>query len=136
MNTRNLEAWVLFLETLGFLMAAAVIGTDEFLDAPHYLFGSPPSPPRLPEFWFEAGVILALGVLIIATTQWLFHRIRRLESFVVICSWCNKVRVGDEWIPVGTYLNQHHDKTTSHGLCPHCFEAMAQEGNRPSEANP
>jgi hypothetical protein len=129
MRTGKLVKWFVGLELLGFLLVLGVIAADEFLDAPHYLFGTPPAPPRWSEYWFETGTILFLGVAIVGTTLWLLRRIRRLESFLVICAWCNKVRVGEDWIPVANYLSQHHEQRPSHGVCPTCLlNLMQSEG--------
>jgi hypothetical protein len=120
MKEPTLSHWVLVLEALGFLLVLVVIAADEFLDVPNLLLGAPATPLRMAEFWFESATVVLLGTAIMLTTLWLFRRIRQLESYVVICAWCNKVRVDNAWVPIAEYLAQRHNETTSHGICESC----------------
>lgn len=48
---------------------------------------------------------------------------RRLESFLPICSYCRKVRDDhDYWKQLEIYLNERVGTKFSHGICPACYE--------------
>ena len=47
--------------------------------------------------------------------------IDQLESFVGICSYCNKYRTEDnEWLPIEKYIKDNTGRKLTHGICPEC----------------
>lgn len=51
--------------------------------------------------------------------------IKDLKSFLIICSWCKKVRDRDEqWHELESYIGTHTDTRLSHGICPQCSEML------------
>ena len=119
---------IIAIEAAAFLLTVCVIAADEFLDAPHYLFGTAEMLPRVSEFFFESGVVACLGVGVVLTTVAMLRRIERLESFVVMCAWCRKVRVGNDWVTIEQYLAEHHEQATSHGICETCSKKAFRSG--------
>jgi hypothetical protein len=106
-------------QIIGFLVLAALAWMDELLDLPHVLLRAPPSPHRVQEALLESIVILLLGAAVTAWTLRAARRVAYLESFVVLCAWCRRVRHDDRWLSLEAFLAQHR-ATTSHGLCPDC----------------
>jgi hypothetical protein len=50
-------------------------------------------------------------------------RIRVLESFLPICSFCKKIRNDrNEWEQLESYISKRSDTRFSHGVCPECAE--------------
>lgn len=50
-------------------------------------------------------------------------RIRTLEGFLPICSYCKKIRTDKNyWQQLESYFADHSDVRFSHGICPDCFE--------------
>lgn len=48
-------------------------------------------------------------------------RVKRLEGFLSICTYCKKMRAGDDaWQRIEEYLSVHTDAVLSHGACPEC----------------
>ena len=45
-----------------------------------------------------------------------------LEGFLPVCRFCRKIRIGDEWISLATYMTEHWEQTVSEGTCPECGE--------------
>jgi hypothetical protein len=111
---------VLILETLAFLVVALIIWLDELLDLPHVLFHAPATPFRLVECGLESALTLLLGILVVGVTARAFRRIEYLESFLVICAWCRRVREGTEWLTLEQFLAREHGAPASHGICEAC----------------
>lgn len=112
------------LETAGFLLIIALIWLDELLDLPRLLFGVAPTPLRLGEGLMESVMTLGVGVVVVMVTLRAFRRIEYLESLVVMCAWCRRVRSGTEWLSVEGFLERQHNLHTSHGICEGCAVSL------------
>jgi len=119
---RTLSKNILFLEMLGFILMIAVIWANELLDVPHKAFGAPATPVN----WYECAVesigMLILGVVIIICSWRTLARIRFLEGIMNMCSYCKRIRLGDQWVCVDRYVMDHSEALISHGLCPECLK--------------
>lgn len=123
MNNRKARVQFVILEITGFLLTILIIWLDELVDLPHLLFNAPPTPIRIPEAWLETTLILIIGIGTVSGTLWLFRRIGQLESYIVMCAWCRKIKVEDErWITIEEYLWEKDDRRITHGLCTSCKE--------------
>src|SRR5690348_1935896 len=114
----------LWLESAGFLLIVAIIWMDEILDLPHLLFGATPT-PRLGEAWLESILTATVGAAIVSITYRAFRRIEYLESLVVICAWCRRVRADREWLSMEEFLERQHNAQTTHGICEGCAAGIA-----------
>ena len=111
---------ILLLEAIAFLAIVAIIWLDEVLDLPHLLFRAPPTPLRLGEGFLESILTLAVGIGVVLVTGRAFRRIEYLESLIVMCAWCRRVRDGGDWVTVELLLERQHHAQTSHGICDAC----------------
>ena len=111
---------ILLLEAIAFLAIVAIIWLDEVLDLPHLLFRAPPTPLRLGEGFLESILTLAVGIGVVLVTGRAFRRIEYLESLIVMCAWCRRVRDGGDWVTVELFLERQHHAQTSHGICDAC----------------
>jgi hypothetical protein len=116
---------VLLLEAVAFLAVIAIIWLDEVLDLPHILFRATPTPLRIGEGLMESLLILLLGLAVLLVTARAFRRIAYLESLVVMCAWCRRVRDEQEWLPVELFLERQHNANTTHGICETCAAGIA-----------
>ena len=114
----------LWLESAGFLLIVAIIWMDEILDLPHLLFGATPTPLRLGEAWLESVLTATVGAVIVSITYRAFRRIEYLESLVVICAWCRRVRGDREWLSMEEFLERQHNAHTTHGICEGCAASI------------
>src|SRR5512138_3610706 len=110
---------VLLLEAAAFVVVIAIIWLDELIDLPHRLFGAPRSPARVAEGLTESLLLFMLAVTILTVTARAFRRILQLESYLVLCAWCRRVRVDGEWQSFETFLSARETRT-SHGICADC----------------
>jgi hypothetical protein len=121
---RVVFARILALEAAGFLLVATVLWLDELMDLPHLLFGAPYTVPRLAECVFESVLTILLGAAVVIVTRRAFRRILYLESLIVMCAWCRRVRDGDQWLSVEEFLTRQHRARTTHGICDACAAAV------------
>jgi hypothetical protein len=110
------------VEALGFASIVVLMALDEYVDLPLRLFGDQPTPLRHHEFIMETAAVCVLAALVLALTWVAEHRLRRLDSLLVMCAWCRQVRVDDRWIVLETFLKERSAVTTTRGLCPDCYE--------------
>ncbi len=53
--------------------------------------------------------------------------VKQLQGILPICSYCKKIRADENyWQRVETYIGEHSEAKFSHGICPDCYEAVAQ----------
>ncbi len=63
----------------------------------------------------------------VETLQHALDHVRQLKELLPICAWCKRVRDDkDYWHSIEEYLHVHTGTDFTHGICPHCVEAMRQ----------
>ncbi|HPJ71162.1 MAG TPA: hypothetical protein PK636_00585 [bacterium] len=112
----------MILEGAGFGFLIVCVWLNELFDLPHLLFNQAPTPVNIVESVSESVVVLLLGAFMIGATGVLLKRIRYLEGFLPVCSFCKKVRIDGRWIPLDEYVAHNSEAKISHGLCPDCKE--------------
>jgi sigma-B regulation protein RsbU (phosphoserine phosphatase) len=59
-------------------------------------------------------------------------KVRQLQGLLPICSYCKRIRGGDQyWQQIETYIAEHSDALFSHGICPACYEKVIAEMDAP-----
>jgi len=126
---RSTSNRVVVFESVGFLTVMLLIWLNELLDLPHLLLGAPSIGPSLrwEEALLESGAVFLLGVGVVAFSRWTSLRLAYLESFVVLCAWCRRVKLDEEWVGLERFLQAHRART-SHGVCPDCAARLQREG--------
>lgn len=114
---------IIGIEIFGFLSAILIIWIDEILDLPHIIFGVAATPANYSESIFESVVIGLLAGVIIFLTHNIMKRLNYLEGILPVCSFCNKIRFQERWVPFEDYISEHSEADFSHSLCPECAEA-------------
>ena len=114
---------IIGVEIIGFLCVIIIVWLDELFDLPHNVFGALPSSINYSESLFESIVIVLLGLVIILLTHAILQRLRFFEGLVPVCSFCKKIRSGDQWMPIVEYIGEHSEADFSHTVCPECMEA-------------
>jgi len=64
---------------------------------------------------------------IVTSASW--HR-RHNETFLTRCAWCQRLRLGEEWIraeEVPPFLLADLDDRSTHGICPACFSEAERD---------
>lgn len=109
-------------QVFGYVILLFLIIGDEVLDIPHYIFGAPSTPINWAEAIIEGMYVLLLGTFTIYLSLRFLNKIRFLEGFLPICSFCKKIRKGNDWASLEKYMSDHSEARFSHGLCPECAE--------------
>jgi hypothetical protein len=116
MIQRNIT-WMI---VLGVLLAILVLWVCSIYDLPQALFGVSGERGAIIEVWLEtAWLLILLAGLLYAVRQFM-HRIRYLEGFLPVCSFCKSIRVDDEWQSLERFLREKSNVVLSHSFCPAC----------------
>ena len=63
-----------------------------------------------------------------AALQEALDTIKTISGLVPICAWCGrKIREGEQWIDIETYLKHHTKAEFTHGICPDCLHNLHPE---------
>ena len=116
---------VVRFEAIGFACILALMALDEYVDLPKILFGEKPTPLRHHEFLMESGAVCVVAAVVMGLSWFADRRHRRLDSLLVMCSWCRQVRVADRWMSLESFLKETDAITATHGLCPACYKTEA-----------
>ena len=108
------------LVMIAFAGIIAFTWVNEIYDLPYLLYGASPTPVNLFEAWMETGWALFVMLLVLSSTQALLKQIRYMEGFLPVCSFCKKIRVAQDWVPIEHYLHEHSRVQMTHSLCPVC----------------
>jgi len=64
----------------------------------------------------------------VAELQDVLSNMKQLRGLLPICAYCKRIRTDhDYWEQVEHYITDHSDAQFSHGICPHCYEAVKKE---------
>jgi hypothetical protein len=118
---------ILRREAFGFSLILLLVWLTEIIGVPHLLFGEPAG-----FVWtrvlFRTAVILVIWAWVHWSNHRLISRLRRLEEFLLVCSWCRKVGHEGKWLTVEDYFGSHLNTETSHGICPACAATQLAAG--------
>ncbi len=120
MEKRSTRFTVIFWEIVGFATVAVLLWLDEILDLPHNLLGTTATPINWVESLLETFFVIILGWIVIVRSKRTLKRIRYLEGFLPVCSFCNRICADGVWMPIHQYLDQQTGVRAFHRLCPEC----------------
>lgn len=113
---------VLVYQSVGFLAIIALCWLDESLNLAGLIFENVPGLQNFQQSALKMLLVLTVWLLVSRSTQRLWDRINYLESFLRVCSWCHKIDYDGKWVPLEEFLEHRYDTTTTHGICPVCYE--------------
>lgn len=116
----NVSRSVIGCELAGFGAVIFFLWADEIWDLPHLLFHAPATPFNWTESLAETFVIIILAAFVIGITRHTLRRLKYLEGFLPVCSFCKRIRIQDEWIPIEQYISEHSHAVFTHSFCPEC----------------
>ncbi|SRR6056297_1323922 len=122
MHTTAFSKKILIFESIGFGLIIIFLWLEEILDIPHYIMGAPPTHVNLSECLLETIVIMILYGIIMYYTIKFMAKIRYLEGFLRVCSFCKRIEVDGEWITLEKFMSNYSDAILSHGICRECVE--------------
>ena len=61
----------------------------------------------------------------VVTLRETLDQVRQLKELIPICAWCKRVRDDEDyWHSIEEYIHVQTGTDFTHGICPHCLEAM------------
>ena len=114
-------AKVLICQSVGFLVIIALTFLDELVALPSLVFSEHSFVFNFRESALKMLMVLAVWFLLIGSTRRILGRVRYLESFMRVCSWCRHIDYKGKWISMEDFLQQGFETRTTHGICPSCL---------------
>lgn len=108
-------------EIFFFSLVCLTFWLNEILDIPHHLFGAESTPVNWIENIIETIIIAILCASVVYFTLRIMVRLKYLEGFLPVCSYCRRIKVNGSWILLEKFLHETTDLTISHGYCPDCI---------------
>lgn len=118
-------AYIGFWQFMTFIMLILLVWVNEVQDMSASFFNTAPQDVNI-----FRGCLLTAGVLvaaIVAIGNTYLQERMVLNTFVSVCSSCNKVRINqNQWMRMDAYMSANSLLTFTHGLCPDCMGKIAQ----------
>ena len=121
MDEQSPLAKVLVYQSVGFLAIIALTWLDELIALPSLIFTDQPFIFNFQESALKMLLVLAVWFLLIGSTRRVLARVRYLEGFTRVCSWCRRIHFKSNWISLEEFLQAGFDTPTTHGICPTCL---------------
>lgn len=135
MKRRTPPSKVLVYQSVGFCVLIALSWLDELVGVSPLIQGYGVQHGfNLRECLLRMLLILAVWLLVASSTRRVLERLRQLEGFLRVCSWCRRIDFKGRWMPLEEFLHQGFDTPTTHGICQTCLEeqmtAMNKSGSK------
>lgn len=125
---------ILIYQHLGFLTIITICWLNEWLKLPSLIFSNHPFAFVYRKSTLDMLLVLAVWLLVSGVTRRLLERLRYLEGFLRMCSWCRRMHYHGEWMPLEEFMRKGYDTPTTHGICPDCLRAQKEALERAKEA--
>ena len=103
---------------------------DELIKLPSLIFSGDPSAFLHRRSTLDMLIVLAVWLLVSASTRRILERIHYLEKFMRVCAWCRKIDYKGEWMRLEDFMQQGFDTPTTHGICPECLKQQREAVER------
>ena len=125
---------IVLYQNLGFLGIMAICYLDELLKLPSLIFSDHPFAFVYRRSTLDMLLVLAVWFLVSASTRRILDRIRYLEKFMRVCSWCRRIDYNGEWMRLEEFMHQGFDTPTTHGICQECLRQQQEALENSKEA--
>ena len=126
---------IIFYQHFGFLAIIVVCFLDELLKLPALIFSNDHFAFVFRRSTLDMLLVLAVWFLVSGSTRRALERIRYLEAFLRVCSWCRRIDYHGQWITLEEFLKQGFDTPTTHGICPECLRRQKEAIERAKHKN-
>ncbi len=127
-------ARILICQHFGFLAIMMVCWLNELLQLPSLIFSDHPFAFVYRKSTLDMLLVLAVWLLVSGFTRRLLERVRYLEGFLRVCSWCRRIDYHGDWMPLEEFMQQGFDTPTTHGICPECLRRKREAMERAKRA--
>jgi hypothetical protein len=137
---RHPLAHIAFWQLLGFMMLLCVVWVCEASGILSACFKEPWASyfkESLSDSGLARATVISIGITICAIViigNTFVQQKRIISGFLIICSYCKRVRLNtQDWQKLETYVAKHSKATFSHGMCPDCYAKINEEMAKPHE---
>jgi len=130
MNANSQLTRIVLYQNLGFLGIMVISYLDELIKLPSLIFSGDPSAFLYRRSTLDMLIVLAVWLLVSASTRRILERIHYLEKFMRVCAWCRKIDYKGEWMRLEDFMQQGFDTPTTHGICPECLKQQREAVER------
>ena len=132
MKTNSKLTKIVLYQNLGFLGIMVIGYLDELIKLPSLIFSGEP-------FVFNRAtldmlIVLAIWLLVSASTRRILERVRYLEKFMRVCAWCRRIDYKGQWMRLEDFMQEGFDTPTTHGICPECLLRQKEAVERAKNA--
>jgi hypothetical protein len=130
MNAGSKLTRIVLYQNLGFLGIMVISYLDELIKLPSLIFSDDPVAFVYRRSTLDMLIVLAVWLLVSASTRRILERVRYLEKFMRVCAWCRKIDYKGEWMRLEEFMEQGFDTPTTHGICPECPKQQKEAVDR------
>ena len=112
---------LIYYNIFGFGIVILFLWLNEIIDIPHIFFGVKETPMNITESIFETILIIIPGIVVNYSIRKLLKKIKYLEGFLRVCSFCRKINIKGKWIPIEEYIRDNTEAEFTYSLCPECI---------------
>ena len=113
-------------QNIGFLGIMVICYLDELLKLPQLIFSENHFAFLYRRSTLDILLVLGVWFLVSTSTRRVLERIRYLEKFMRVCSWCRRIDYKGEWMKLEDFMQQGFDTPTTHGICPECLRRQKE----------
>ena len=125
---------ILLYQHLGFLAIIIICWLNELLQLPSLIFSNHPFAFFFRKSTLDMLLVLAIWLLVSGFTRRLLERVRQLEGFLRVCSWCRRIDYQGRWMPLEEFMQHGFDTPTTHGICQECLRRQTEALERAKRA--
>ena len=125
---------IVLYQNLGFVAIMLICYLDDLLRLPVLIFSGHPFQFVHSQTTLNMLLVLTVWFLVSNSTRRIMERVRYLEKFMRVCSWCRRINYQGEWMPLEKFMRQGFDTPTTHGICLECLERQKAAAERAKQA--
>ena len=125
---------IVLYQNLGFLGIIALCFLDELIKLPALIFSDHPFAFVYRRTTLEMLLMLAVWLVVSASTRRILEHVRYLEKFLRVCSWCRRINYQGEWMRLEEFMQQGFDTPTTHGICTECLNQQRAAAEKAKQA--
>ena len=125
---------IVLYQHFGFLAIITICWLDDLLKLPSLIFSDHPFSFVLRRSTLDMLLVLAVWLLVSRSTRRAMERIRYLEGFLRVCSWCRRINYHGDWIRLEDFMEKGFDTPTTHGICSECLQKQREAIARAKKA--
>jgi hypothetical protein len=122
MKKRQARNRLIGVQIAGFAALISLVWLDDIFDLPA-LFGASIETVMLVQTIVVSALSAALCMWLVTHTHRVLQRLKDLEGLLPVCSFCKKIRVETNWVPIEDYVAEHSAAEFTHTFCPECGRA-------------